>query len=118
MMYFIHYSITDAFANKRSRELNKFISQFQNALISSESSLYFLRYEVRNLVAALNKKYPKVQELIFNETNTQWSVKPIGETDGCAFIFTIFKVQRQYKYLEQRGILCKTRAVEQKGGDQ
>lgn len=86
MMRFIHYIKTYSSTNKKGRELNEFISKFKDTLIYDELSFDALKQEVQTKVAELNAKYPKVKELIFSYSSSQWSVKPADGLDNYVFI--------------------------------
>lgn len=118
MMRFIHYIKTYSSTNKKGRELNEFISKFEDVLIYDELAFDALKQEVQTKVAELNAKYPKVKELVFTARASQWSVKPIDSPDNYVFILDISKVRSTYKFLEQVGIPQQITFLEQKGDNQ
>ncbi len=117
MMFFIHYLKRYSSTNKKGRELNEFIAKFEDTLVYNELALDALKQEVQNKVDELNRKYPKVQELIFSGRNEQWSVKPDNGTDNYVFILTFSKVRSTYKFLEQVGIPQQMTFIDQKGAE-
>lgn len=116
MMYFIHYLKTYAATNKKGRELNEFISQFQDTLVYGDLSLDSLKQEVQTKVTELNAKYPGVKELVFNETDSQWSVKPKESADSYVFVISFSKVRNTYRFAEQLGMPQIMHFIESKGG--
>lgn len=115
MMYFIHYLKTYAATNKKGRELNEFISQFQDTLVYGELSLDSLKQEIQTKVAELNNKYPKVKKFIFSETDGQWYVKPYESTDSYIFTLSFSKVRNTYRFAEQLGTPEIKRFIEEGG---
>lgn len=118
MMRFIHYIKTYSSTNKKGRELNEFISKFEDVLIYDEIAFDALKQEVQTKVAELNTKYPKVKELVFTTKESQWSVKPIDTPDSYIFILDVAKVRSTYKFLEQVGIPQQMTFIGQEGGYQ
>lgn len=116
MMYFIHYLKTYSVTNKKGRELNEFISKYEDTLIYGEVSLDSLKQEIQTKMAELNAKYPKVREFIFRETQNQWSVKPAESLDNYVFILTYSKVRHTYRFSEQAGTPQILNLLDEKGG--
>lgn len=104
-MYFIHYIKTYSSTNKKGRELNEFISKFEDTLIYDELALDTLKQEIENKVTELNLKYPNVQEFIPHFSKDQLYVKAKNSTDTYVFFISFSKVRSTYKFLEQVGQL-------------
>lgn len=59
MSYFIDYIKTYANVNRKGRELQIYVQQFEHYLIEDENSLKALKYDIERRIMVMNEKYPR-----------------------------------------------------------
>lgn len=91
MSYFIDYIKTYANVNRKGRELQIYVQQFEHCLIDDENSLKALKYDIECRIMAMNGKYPRSRPVrldVFDDGRAgQWSI--LVEHDSDSIVCTI-----------------------------
>ena len=78
MSYFIDYIKTYANVNRKGRELQIYVQQFEHYLIEDENSLKALKYDIERRIMVMNEKYPRSRPVrldVFSDDRTgQWTI--------------------------------------------
>ena len=102
-MYFISKVSTWSPANRKCKELQEYIDQYNNCLIADECSLDALTEEIRRKVEELNQAYPRTKRLQLTLHNLYVSCGS-GESlceSNYVFAFHVHPVHRTYRFSEQ-----------------
>lgn len=105
MPYFIDYIKTYASTNNKGRELQQYIVQFEQKLVTDELSMDALKEEIKLKIERLNKAYPKTKPLELDI----WTGKGYGQctawvkdkSDKIVFILTWKSVLGTYRFSEK-----------------
>lgn len=100
MSYFIDYIKTYANVNRKGRELQIYVQQFEHYLIEDENSLKALKYDIERRIMVMNEKYPRSRPVrldVFSDDRTgQWTI--LVEHDSDSIVYHILQ--------ESSGVLC------------
>ena len=103
MTYFIDYIKTYANTNNKGCELQTYIRQYNQTLVTDEMSMDKLKEEIADIIRNLNGKYPhtKALTLDFDEYEGkdygQWTAWVKGDSDKIVFILSWKKVLGLYQ---------------------
>lgn len=94
MSYFIDYIKTYANVNRKGRELQIYVQQFERHLIEDENSLKALEHDIECRITAMNEKYPRSRPVrldVFDDGRVgQWTI--LVEYDSIVCIISNKKV--------------------------
>lgn len=100
MHYFIDNIKTYASVNKKGRELQIFVQQFNRYLIADECSLDALKCDIKHKIKIMNEKYPRsrtVRLKVFdNGKDGQWTILVENDSDSIVCIISYKKVLGYY----------------------
>lgn len=100
MHYFIDNIKTYASVNKKGRELQIFVQQFDRYLIADECSLDALKCDIKHKIKIMNEKYPRsrtVRLKVFdNGKDGQWTILVENDSDSIVCIISYEKVLGYY----------------------
>ena len=104
MPYFIDYIKTYASTNNKGRELQQYIVQFEQRLVTDELSMDALKEEVKQEIERLNKAYPRTQPLELNiwtgKGYGQWTAWVKDNSDKIVFVLSWKSVLGTYRFSE------------------
>ena len=104
MPYFIDYIKTYASTNNKGRELQQYIVQFEQRLVTDELSMDALKEEIKQEIERLNKAYPRSQPLKLNiwtgKGYGQWTAWVKGNCDKMVFVLSWKSVLGTYRFSE------------------
>lgn len=105
MNYFIDYITTYANVNKKGKELQGYIRQFDRHLIANEVSLDALKCDIEHQIDVLNEKYPRSRPVRLVEYNCgkagQWTIQVENDSDSIVCTISYEKVLGYYAMAEQ-----------------
>lgn len=105
MHYFIDNIKTYASVNKRGRELQIFVQQFDRHLIADECSLDALKCEIEHQIKVMNEKYPRSRPVLLkvfdNGKAGQWTILVENDSDSIVCIISYEKVLGYYTLAEK-----------------
>lgn len=96
MSYFIDYIKTYANVNRKGRELQIYVRQFEHYLIRDENSLKALEHDIECRITAMNEKYPLSRPVrldVFDDGRVgQWTILVEHDSDSIVCIISYKKV--------------------------
>lgn len=111
MNYFIDYITTYANVNKKGKELQGYIRQFDRHLIANEVSLDALKFDIENQIDILNEKYPRSRCISLtpfsNAKGGQWTICVKDNPDDVVCIISYQKVLGYYNFADKVDDLLK-----------
>lgn len=100
MHYFIDNIKTYANVNKKGRELQIFVQQFDRHLIADECSLDALKCDIEHNINIMNEKYPRSRPVLLkvfdNGKDGQWTILVEHDSDSIVCIISYEKVLGYY----------------------
>jgi hypothetical protein len=100
MHYFIDNIKTYASVNKKGRELQIFVQQFDRYLIADECSLDALKCDIEHQIKIMNEKYPRSRPVLLNVFDNgkdgQWTILVEHDSDSIVCIISYEKVLGYY----------------------
>lgn len=105
MPYFIDYIKTYASTNNKGRELQQYIVQFEQRLVTDELSMDALKEEVKQEIERLNEAYPRTQPLELDSYRGkgygQWKAWVKDNSDKIVFVLSWKAVLGTYRFSEK-----------------
>lgn len=102
--YFIDYINNYSSFNKKGKELQDYIRQFNQRFVPDDLSMNALKAEVENKIAHLNEKYPNTLPVELDHYNNggygAWLARVKGYNDKVVFILSWKKVFGTYRFCE------------------
>ena len=100
MYFFIDNIKTYASVNKKGRELQLFVRQFDRHLIADECSLDALKCDIEHQIKIMNEKYPRSRPVLLEVFNSgkdgQWTILVENDSDSIVCIISYKKVLGYY----------------------
>ncbi|TCO88125.1 hypothetical protein EV202_1278 [Bacteroides heparinolyticus] len=111
MNYFIDYITTYANVNKKGKELQMYVQQFNHHLIAHEVSLDALKCDIEHQIDVLNEKYPRsryIHLVPFSDAKGgQWTICVKDNPDDVVCIISYQKVLGYYALADRVDDLVK-----------
>lgn len=102
MKYFIDNIKTYSNTNKKGKELQLFIQQFDRHLIADKCSLDALKCDIEHQIKVMNEKYPRSRPVLLDVHNTgkggQWTIQVEHDSDSIVCIISYEKVAGYYAF--------------------
>lgn len=100
MHYFIDNIKTYSSVNKKGKELQLFVRQFDRHLIADECSLDALKCDIEHKIKIMNEKYPRSRPVLLNVFDGgkggQWTILVEHDSDSIVCIISYEKVLGYY----------------------
>lgn len=111
MNYFIDSITTYANVNKKGKELQAYVRQFDRHLIANEVSLDALKCDIEHQIDVLNEKYPHSRCITLMPfrfpKDGQWIIRVKDDPDNVVCIISYQKVLGYYALADRVGDLVK-----------
>lgn len=102
--YFIDYIINCSAFNKKGKELQEYIRQFNQRLVPDDLSMDAFKADVEKEIASLNEKYPRTIPMELDHYNNggygAWMARVKGHDDKVVFILSWKKVLGTFHFNE------------------
>ena len=108
MMYYIDRPNTWKAANKKCAEIQDYVNQFKNCLITDELSRDAMIQDIRHKVEELNEAYPRTKKVVVEGKSNVYCY-PEGRSCEYEYVFiiNILPVHKTYRFAEQANVLEK-----------
>lgn len=105
MNYFIDYITTYANVNKKGKELQMYVQQFNYHLIAHEVSLDALKCDIEHQIDVLNEKYPRSRCITLvphsNTKGGRWTICVKDNPDDIVCVICYQKVLGYYHFTDK-----------------